>query len=502
MKFSKQDLLTMLIGLFLFSSCKDPNTIGLGEEDSAIKGDLYDNTTVTSQTQLDEAVSTINLERYPIGFMTDPVFGESLAGTAMVVNAPGTSAALSMTSKYRFGKNAQLDSAVLILGYAKVTSGSSVITPFYGDSTQTYTFTVGQMTRDLTQEQSFLSSTEWGKDATEILGTLVTNDKNQPQGAVYIKPLTPFKVTDIVLGKPDTLRTVVPQLRIRLNTALIQNKIVKMDTLALDNKNLFTDKFRGLYVSAKASGKGGMIFFNFADTTSRLQLYYKRDGKTAATRDTASVSFLISQGLGRTLSYVKHTYTNPDIKEQLEDNSGKQFEKTYLQALSGLRNKVSFNFDEFKAKLGGAKVAINKAELVVDVTPDGDAHFKPAPRLRLYVNDVAGKRIKVSDNNPGSQSNPNGDPRGVSDIEFGGYFDSVNSRYIFTLTSYIQDLVSGKKIDYGTFLSPAPLLYPSSGSPLDALVTNAERSILTGPKKDAAAATKRMKLNIFYTKLK
>jgi len=500
MKFSKQDLLTMLIGLFLFSSCKDPNTIGLGQEDSAIKGDLYDNTTITSQTQLDDAVSTANLERYPIGFMTDPVFGETLAGTAMVVNAPGTSTS-STTSPYRFGKNAELDSAVLILSYAKISSGSSVITPFYGDSTQTYTFTVGQMTQNLTQGRSFLSSTEWGKDATEILGTLVTNDKNQPQGAVYIKPLTPFKVTDIVPGKPDTLISVTPQLRIRLNTALIQSKIVKMDTLALDKNDLFTDKFRGLYVSAKASGKGGMIFFNFTGTDSKLQLYYKKDGKTSATRDTASVIFPISQSIEPVVSYVKHTYTNPDIKAQLEDNTGKQFEQTYLQALSGLRNKVSFNFDEFKAKLGGAKVAINKAELVVDVAPDGDAHFKPAPRLRLYIHDVAGKRIKVSDNNPGSQSNPTGDPRAVSDLEFGGYFDSVNSRYIFTLTSYVQDLVSGKIKDYGTFLSPAPLIYPTNAS-LDAFVTTAERSILVGPKKDAAAATKRMKLNIFYTKLK
>lgn len=501
MKFSKQDLLTMLIGLFLFSSCKDPNTIGLGQEDSTISGELYDNTTVTSRTQLDDAVSTASLERYPVGFMTDPVFGETLAGTAMVVNAPGVNSGSTSTGKYRFGKNAELDSAVLILGYARTSSGSSVITPFYGDSTQTYTFTVGQMTRDLTQERSFLSSTEWGKDATEILGTLVTNDKNQPQGAVYIKPLTPFKVTEIVAGKPDTLRTVVPQLRIRLNTALIQSKLVKMDTLALDKANLFTDKFRGLYVSAKASGKGGMIFFNFADTTSRLQLYYKKDGKTAATRDTASVSFPIRQGLAPIAAYVKHTYTQ-DIKTQLEDNSGQQFEKTYLQALSGLRNKVSFNFDDFKAKLGGAKVAINKAELVVDVTPDGEAHFKPAQRLRLYINDVAGLRQKISDNNPGSQSNPTGDPRAVSDIEFGGYFDSVNSRYIFTVTSYVQDLVSGKTKDYGTFLSPAPLIYPSSNSPLEPFATTAERSILAGPKKDAAASTKRMKLNIFYTKLK
>ncbi|AOM77576.1 DUF4270 domain-containing protein [Pedobacter steynii] len=491
MKFSKQDLLTMLIGLFLFSSCKDPNTIGLGQEDSAITGELYDNTTITSQTQADDAVSASQLTTgYPIGFMTDPVFGETTAGTAMTVNIP--------SEKYRFGKNAILDSAVLILPYSsQATVTGSKTTYFYGDSTQTYTFTVGQMTKDLTREQSFLSSTEWGKDATEVLGTLVTNDPNQPQGRIFIKPSTPFKITEIVTGKPDSLRMTAPQLRIRLNTAKIQDKIVKMDTLSLDRNNLFIDKFRGLYVGAKATGKGGIIFFNSVDS-ARLQLYYKKDGKTQGTRDTVSINFPIKPGLAPVVSYVKHDYANTPIKTQLEDHTGKQYEETYLQALSGLRNKISFNFDDFKTKMGGAKVAVNKAELVIDVSPTADAHFKPAPRLRLYRYDVAEKRQNISDNNPPSESNPSGDPRATTELLFGGFFDSVNSRYIFTVTSYVQDLINGKIKDYGTFIAPTPI----TAFTLTPYASSAERSILLSPKKDAAAGTKRMKLNIFYTKLK
>ncbi|SHF60681.1 DUF4270 domain-containing protein [Pedobacter caeni] len=490
MKFSKQDLLTMLIGLFLFSSCKDANTIGLGQEESAIAGELYDNTIVTSRTELDDAQSASSLTRYPVGAIKDDIFGITTAGTAMTVNIPAV--------KYRFGKNAVLDSAVLILPYSAITQAdNSKGTPFYGDSTQTYTFTVGQMAKDLTRERSFLSSTNWGEGITEVLGTLVTNQPTGPQGAIFIKPLTPFKVTEIVAGKPDTLRSVPPQLRIRLNTALIQNKIINMDTLAYDRNNLFIEKFNGLYVSASATNKGGMIFFNLTDTLSKLQLFYKRDGKSPATRDTAVISFPIKQSTTPVVAYVKHNYDNTAIKTQLDDNSEKQFDETYIQALSGLRNRISFNFDAFKAMLGTAKVAINKAELVIDVTPERDAHFKPAPRLMMYRRDAAGTRKNITDNDPLSQTNPYGDPR-ANPLVFGGYFDSVNGRYIFSVTSHVQDLIDGTKKDDGTFIAPTPVSEPS----VSPWASSAERSILVGPKKDAASGTKRMKLNIYYTKLK
>ena len=68
MKFTKQDLLTLLIGLFLFASCKDSNTIGLDlDSDFAIKGTLMDSTTVTSQTLRDDVTSGVGLVKISIG---------------------------------------------------------------------------------------------------------------------------------------------------------------------------------------------------------------------------------------------------------------------------------------------------------------------------------------------------------------------------------------------------------------------------------------------------
>ena len=51
MKFTKQDLLTLLIGLFLFASCKNPNGVGLDvDPNAAIQGTLVNDQLVTSQT--------------------------------------------------------------------------------------------------------------------------------------------------------------------------------------------------------------------------------------------------------------------------------------------------------------------------------------------------------------------------------------------------------------------------------------------------------------------
>ena len=234
MKFTKQDLLTMLIGLFLFSSCKDNNTIGLGPDGSAISGDLYDNTTLTSSTQKEDPVSASALPRYPIGLMNDDVFGTSEAGVAMTVNIPG--------ADYRFGANVTIDSAVLVMPYS---------TQFYGDSTAVYDFTVKQLNVDLTLQTSFLSSIKWFEKTSDVLGTKLGTQQ---------RPTTSFKVNNIVTGKPDTAATVAPQLRIQLDPTLILNKIVKLDTSIYKRNDLFINKFNGLYVSVtKATKTGAMI---------------------------------------------------------------------------------------------------------------------------------------------------------------------------------------------------------------------------------------------------
>ncbi|WP_222537208.1 DUF4270 domain-containing protein [Pedobacter polysacchareus] len=478
MKFTKQDLLTMLIGLFLFSSCKDNNTIGLAPDGDAISGDLYDNTTLTTRTQREDAVAASALTRFPIGLMVDPVFGTSEAGVAMTVNIPSVG--------YRFGNNPIVDSAVLVLPYS---------TQFYGDSTAKYDFAVKQLTTDMSLETSYLSSKEWFKNTSDVLGTNLDHQQ---------RPTTSFKVTNIVTGKPDTAATVAPQLRIRLNPTLIQNRIVKLDTNIYARNDLFTSKFNGLYVNVtRATGVGAIAFFNFDQITdvnngAKLQIYYRKDGTSPLTFDTVSVIFPIDKTTSPVSAYVKHTYT-ADINTQLNDPSATQYPKTYIQGLTGLRNKISFDFSEFKTLTAGSKVSVNKAELVIDLSPEDDVYFKPAPRLRLYRYDAAGLAINLPDNDRAVSGVSAGDPRALPAQElFGGYFDSVNRRYIFSITAYVQDLIDGKKQDYGTFIAPTP----STEFTLSPWAASAERSILLAPVKNAAAGTKRMKLNIFYTKVR
>ena len=60
---------------------------------------------------------------------------------------PCPSACLSKYADYKFGTNAVIDSAVLVLPYA---------TQFYGDTTTSvYTVKVNQLTRDLSKETTY-----------------------------------------------------------------------------------------------------------------------------------------------------------------------------------------------------------------------------------------------------------------------------------------------------------------------------------------------------------
>jgi len=474
MKFTKQDLLTMLIGLFLFSSCKDANTIGLDTDDDALIGaTLYDQAEVTSRTEIDAPVTTVSLTRHPLGELNDPVLGNTKASIAMTVNTPG------MTS---FGTNVEIDSAVLVLPYSS---------QFYGDSTQVYSLTVRPLTVDMTTKKSFLSNIQWPVDGNTILGSY--NGR--------VRPTTRLTIDSIITGKADTLRTVAPQIRIQLTKAFIKQRIADLDSAKLTNNVRFADSFKGLHISASVAGssRGGMMFFNFTGSAANLEIYYKKNGTTSGTRDTVSSIFPINTTSGPVAATVSHDYSNaPAIQEQL-DNPTQQYAVTYLQSMSGLRNRIAFpDLAKLKEKLGVNKLGINKAELVIDLSADADTYFLPAQRLSLYRYDIAGQRKNVPDNDNFVSGVTNGDPGALgSEVLFGGYFDSVNRRYIFNISSYVKYLINGTTQDYGTYLS----VTPSTEFNLFPFSTTAYRSILLQPKNNAAAGEKRMKLNIYYTKV-
>ncbi|WP_235324666.1 DUF4270 domain-containing protein [Pedobacter lusitanus] len=484
--------MTLLISLFLFSSCKDSSTIGLDVDPAnRIDGILLDTVTVTSRTVADEPVTTYfsatqtsaaGLSRYPLGQMTDAIFGSTTASLAMSLGLP------SNTGFNDFGKNATVDSAVLVLPYqitpataASTAAGVSLFSPLYGDSTAAFNINVSQLDANLYTQSKFMSNTAYA--ASTPLGSLLA----------LAKPTTPFKVRTIVTGGPDTLIAVVPQLRIKLTPSMIQSKIAALDSATLSTVANLNASFKGLKVTAAAaSGKpGGIMFIDFRSTSANLEVYYRRPNKTTpANTDTAVVRFPVNVGSAPVAATVNHDYTNTPIAAQIKTPA--DYPVTYLQAMSGVRNKITFPYlKNLKASLG-TKIVINKAELVVDISDPADSiPFKIPPRLALYRLDIAQQRQNIPDNNPASQTNPSGDPRAV--LPFGGYYDKTKKSYTFVITNYIQDLVDGKTVDYGTYLAP------TSASEFNVFPypTSAGRAVIGSFNNPSNT---KIRLNIYYIK--
>lgn len=478
MKFIKLDLLTLLISLFLFASCERTSTIGLEvDPTNEIQGNLIDTATISSRTVKEDAGNTSALARYPFGFLNDAALGSTTSNLALSINVP--------SDAYSFGTNAVLDSAVLVLNYAG---------EFYGDSTATYNVDVHQLNNNLAKENTFLSNRTYPFNSSVIANYT---------GKVF--PTTPIKVTDVLTGAKDTIKTNTPQLRLKLSNSFITTNIVSLTATDLKYNSYFQDKFKGLYVQVKPSaqstmGTGGVMFFNFASSAgSGLMLYYRKQNATTTTlTDTVSVNFPISTSTSPLGASVSHTYST-QVQAQLDalvTNPKQQFPTTYLKPLGGLRTKLSFPYlKKMKTEVGG-KMIVNKAELIVDLSSGTEvAPFRAAPRIALYRTDIAGQRKNLPDNDAGDGVTTAGDPR-ANPSAFGGYFDSTKKRYVFVVTAYLQDLLDGKTEDYGTYLAVTPTAafeyLPSFGA--------ASRAIIGSFQKSPAAGANLIKLNIYYTK--
>jgi hypothetical protein len=489
MKFIKLDLLTLLIGLFLLSSCKDANTIGFELDPSlAIKGTLNNTVAVKSITVKDDETSTVGQSRQPLGYINgDPIFGNTEAGLAFAVSLP--------SNGYSFGSNPTIDSAVLVLPYSRVTDPvtGKIVNEFYGDtSTSVYSFRVHQLKDDITLQNNFQSNREFAVE-TPLVGAF----------AGKIMPNTPVRVTDIVVGKPDTSRNIVPEIRIKLDNSFIQNRILSLDSVTRARNSRFAAAFKGLRISvdkATSSGKGGIILVDFAGTNANLQLYYKKDITNSVSKDTVGVSFPISISSGPVAANIKHDYTGTTVETQLSaPNPATPYDVTYLQGLAGLRNKISFPdltafVNSVKAGNAASRIVINRAELVVNVANGTDAlPYTPARKLVLYRNDIAGNRLNLVDYSTAANTN---NPKYVgADRAINGFYDATNKRYLFVLTSYLQNLIDGDTEDYGTFLSVAGF----DEATLTPTIVTAGRSVIntTTP----GSGNNAIKLNIYYTKV-
>ena len=467
MKYIKLDLLTLLVSLFIFSSCEKNGTIGLDiAPQESIKSIFTDTITVRTTTVAEDSVvtSSSRISQNPFGFINDPIFGTTEANLALGLNLP--------SDNFSFGTSPTLDSAVLVLKYGD---------EFYGDSlTSTYSINVRQLNTVFNSSRVYYNTSPW--------------QANLNQNPINTQPATPIKrfawndstvINGIVKGGPDKATKVAPQIRIKLNNDFVNSTFIAANASNFKNNTVFSNYLKGLFLTInknESTGNGGIIFFNLQSSVSSLEIYYKTTN--AAVIDTNVASFKVVGA-----SEIKHDKTGTVVKAQM-DNPTVSYQTVYVQPLAGARTKLRFPYlNKLKEQQGN--ISVNKAELVLSVVPDATvpAYFKPSPRLTLYRFDIAGQRKAVPDNDIGR------DNRFLDERVFGGFYNATDKTYTFNITSYIHDLINKGITQYDTFIAPIDL--PLTGSPnVFPSATTAARAVLGGQDHPQFP----IKLKLTYTK--
>jgi hypothetical protein len=459
MKFSKLGLLTLLISLFILNSCKNQDGIGLGvDPGSELNGSLLVDTSVVITNVPEDTVITSALGRTPLSYFKDPELGTTEANIAAVISLPGGSAYTLPTGTL------QIDSAVLVLPYAE---------GFYGDSIASkFKLNVHQLTETLTPNRVYYNNKQWGINQT-LLGTKTFT----------ARPHDTIRILNIIKGKPDTLIKVVPQIRVAINPDFINAYLFEAPASWRGSNAVFQNAIKGLYLTldqAQTTGPGGNIMLTL--DSARINVHYHATS-TAGVIDTAVVT-LPFQATGHA-AQIKHTYS-AKVQAAITNPAGDG--NIYLKPMGGLRAKVAFpNVKNMFSNIGN--VVINRAELVVTARPGTTIPYRAAQKLTMYQFDIAKQRINIQD---GSTT----DPRGQNGPAFfGGFYINTNNEYHFVITGYLQDLIQGKTVDYGTFIAP---VNPITTTTVDIAQTAqfAERTIAVGKNSPY-----RIKLNVIYTKI-
>lgn len=463
MKFSRTDLLTMLISLFILNSCKNQDAIGLGVNSSnQVSAAMVDTSTIVVNTFPEDSVITSNLSKIPFGYFIDPALGTSQSDIATNLNLPGA-AAYALPSG-----TITIDSVRLVLSFAN---------GFYGDSIESvYKVNVYQLNERYINNSTYYNTKKWNYNSSNLLGSLTFNARTHDS----------IKIFNIITSAPDTLIKVAPQIRIPINPAFINNNLFSAEGTALNSNTIFQNNIRGLYLTidkTKTTGSGG-IFMIKADT---LAVYYK--AVNGATIDTGQAYMPITS----LASAITHSYT-PAVQSAL--NNTKSSNGTfYLQGLAGLKAKISFPalLQNLRNNLlkKDSDIVLNRAELVITPVAGSNIPYSPLPKISLYTLDIALQPKLVQDASPS-------DPRYGGVTVFGGFYAPYTKSYHFILTAFLQDLLSGKTVDYGTFIAPVDVTNTTS---VDYLETPqvAARTIAVGTNQNSPY---HITLNVIYTKIK
>ncbi|MFB2117732.1 DUF4270 family protein [Parapedobacter sp. 2B3] len=482
MNYHTKDLLTLLISLFVLGGCTNPSGIGLDvDPGDELVGVMTDTLTLQAVTVADDSARSSSFAQTTFGWLNDPVIGKTVADLALAIGKP--------SSVPRLRADATVDSVILVLPYG---------TEYFGDTLRPgFSIQVRQLDEAYTDGE--YATKQW-KVKDEAIATRIL-------GRFAYKPTDSVSILTHVDDK-DSLVKDIPQLRIALSPEFFKELLSEeVDSALLSTEAGFNSHVKGLYLSiveSEMTGVGGLVTFQGIPNKTGIELTYRQsNGKEGddAGIDTVraflptTVSDSYSGTYRRLTSSIRRTYADA-VQAQLDNPNG-HYDVLYLQAPAGLRTRLYIPYID---ALKDRKIAVNKAELVLYTSADGTDEFgMHAPRLTLYREDIAGQRQPVPDGDSRtSSSSYGGDTRSLwyrygNWRAFGGNIDEGEKRYIFHVTSYIQDLLQGKINSSEFFI--APVAASDSSIPYYPVMNAGSRTVITNDPESGL----RMKLNIYYT---
>ncbi len=414
--------------VFTFWSCSDdPGKAGLGLLPT---GDLVNvkkatETNIKSYTEYDTKLRTDESGYNLLGTINDPVFGKTTTEFA-------TQFRLSTYPLYKVDDT--IDSLVYYVAYKE----------YYGDSTTPQKFKVYELASDLSFDAKYYQDFN--------LKALAKNEVLSEKS--YIPKFELFyDSTKTTYGstKENPLDTVINEIAFHLDHSLA-NKLMAADTTILSDNDLFTNYFKGLYVESEDMDQGGAVM---KITDSGLVLFYHKDNDTIKYfQNFYSKSYLNHTVNAARVNRFYHDYTSTDFVSNLGNPSSPDT-LIYLQSTGGLHAKISIPnlgvwtklIPELAVTKDTANLVINQAQLVFTVEPTmtDTIIYKAAEQLFLVAIDKTTNQtdtlIRPSDYY-------------LSPAYFGGAFNKSDQTYRFNITRHMQDVIEGKKKNYGFYLEP------------------------------------------------
>ena len=381
-------LIVGLITMFFASCDKDFNELGtdiVGDDHYGF--DRYADATVKAYNQKLGPIASNNLPINPLGFYSNPAFGNTQANFVTQVELSTINPVFNNTNTELYVDLPVIDSVILDVPYFKTlkTQNSDNTntyrldsiygeTPYDKDSptvvNSKFKLSVYQSNyylRDLDPDQSLAQQQLFYTDDNSLIndhlvpGPVLLNnaaltDANAAIDGIHNSDghenehfyfdkreheLTTYKEDGVTLVDP--LPRSAPSMRLHLRTDVFYDKILNAPAGQLDNNALFRNYFRGIYFKTEHgdnTGAANMAMINFK--AGKITIYYKEDKITPDNVATipeneyklerVSKSFALNLS-GNTISLLENSNENTDYLNAA--NSSQEASRLYLKGGEG-----------------------------------------------------------------------------------------------------------------------------------------------------------------------